>query len=631
MKAIFYLRAQTILVVSLLCLISCKKVVVEENIIQYSNSWSYGSLQLSPSEYAAIPTVSIPPTGGSGTLPSNYYIEIPKYPFNQGVQGSCASCAAAMAKTIIDHTKFNIPYTNDRIIYSPSFLYNQVIAIPGDCRSGSNVQHNLEIIKTEGVCKLTEMPYNEFNCTTLPNNTQFIQATSNKIDHYFKFDLPVDIDLLKQFISRGLPIVVTFEVDNNFAYNYNDGANKYKVWDNFGSRLSPRSYHATILYGWDDSKNAFRLLNQWGNSWGDSGRIWVSYNLVRERVDGAFILQNGSAPNSNLLEVTGTLDFGNVITNTSSTKVIQLKNTGSNNINVSSITVTSPFSSNWTGGSIPPGSSQNVTITFFPTSLGNTNRTLTINSTASNNPITINASGTGTQQTSQTRIIALSGDLSFGNVFIGQSATRSLTVGNNGNSTLSVSGINTPFGYSGNWTGVIQPGQQISTSIFFNPNNVQSYPGTINVISDATSGTSTIAVSGSGVSSGGGGPTANPPIGSYGSCEGNGNISCAPSVNYGTGTINARIVSINTSTHQIIFEIKKCNGSAFNAGGNVNIVSGLCTGVSYGFGSFNSGNMTFQITATDNNMTGTKIYYPFIIQGTSLNILYSSPPIIVSY
>ena len=39
------------------------------------------------------------------------------------------------------------------------------------------------------------------------------------------------------------------------------------------------AYHAMALSGYDDSKNAFRVRNSWGEEWGDNGSIWVDYEF----------------------------------------------------------------------------------------------------------------------------------------------------------------------------------------------------------------------------------------------------------------------------------------------------------------------------------------------------------------
>ncbi|HUT37086.1 MAG TPA: choice-of-anchor D domain-containing protein, partial [Planctomycetota bacterium] len=98
-----------------------------------------------------------------------------------------------------------------------------------------------------------------------------------------------------------------------------------------------------------------------------------------------------------------------------------------------------------------------------------------------------------------TRIIRLVGDLAFGNVVVNTTATRTLTVYNDGNSTLSVSGITYPSGFSGSWSsGPIAAGGSQAVTVTFSPMAAQTYSGTVTVSSDRTSGTDTVACSGTG-------------------------------------------------------------------------------------------------------------------------------------
>lgn len=635
-----------------------------------------------------------------------------------------------MTKSIVDHVKNGTPYINNGITYSPSYLHNQVRLNPNDCvNGGSYLYSNFDILTSQGICRLSDMPYNVNDCNIQPTQNQKTLAANNKIHHYFKLD-PINTQTIKRFINVGLPVIVAFKVDNRFVDNYWDANNANTVWNNFGTYQG--SNHATLLYGWDDNKNAFKMLNSWGNQWGDNGTIWVSYSLVENSniFYEAYILQNGS--NTNNLNVTGDLNFGNVTINTTSTKILQLENSGTTNINVSSVSATSPFSTNWSGGTIEAGTSKPVTITFNPTSIGNASSIISITSNATNSPSTITANGVGVQPTTQTKIISLSGNLTFGNINIGQTSTKTLTITNTGNSPLDVSSISTPTGFSGSFNGTIQPSNSANVQITFSPSNVQAYSGNITVNSNATSGTNTISASGNGTQqttetriislsgnisfgnvatgqssnknltisnignspltissiavptgfsvgsfsstiqaggsaivsvtfsptnvqsysgnltvtsnstsgtnslnvSGNGiasGPTVVPAIGTYAACASIGTV-CTPA--YGLGTITARVVSINKATNKIVVEIKKCNGTTFNAGGNINVVNLLCGGpgsVSYGFGPFSAGSSTIQLTITDNNMVGSKAYVPFIVQGASSNILYSAPTIVITY
>jgi hypothetical protein len=103
-----------------------------------------------------------------------------------------------------------------------------------------------------------------------------------------------------------------------------------------------------------------------------------------------------------------------------------------------------------------------------------------------------------------TRIIGLSGNLAFGSVMVGQSATATLTITNSGNSTLTVSGMTITGGletvFSPSWTsGTIAAGGSQQVTARFAPTVAQSYSGIVTVNGDQTSGTNTIAISAAGV------------------------------------------------------------------------------------------------------------------------------------
>jgi hypothetical protein len=98
----------------------------------------------------------------------------------------------------------------------------------------------------------------------------------------------------------------------------------------------------------------------------------------------------------------------------------------------------------------------------------------------------------------QARIIGVSGTLAFGSVQASQTATQVLTINNHGYSPLTVSSVSYPAGFSGAWTGTIQAGGSQNIPVVFAPLAQTTYGGTVTVDSDATSGTNTDAVSGTG-------------------------------------------------------------------------------------------------------------------------------------
>ena len=98
-----------------------------------------------------------------------------------------------------------------------------------------------------------------------------------------------------------------------------------------------------------------------------------------------------------------------------------------------------------------------------------------------------------------TRIIALSGGLAFGEVNGGETKELSFVIANSGNAPLAVSGMTLPADDVSNWTsGTIGAGQSQNVTVHFTPTADQDYGGTLSITSDATSGTSTLSVSGRG-------------------------------------------------------------------------------------------------------------------------------------
>lgn len=107
---------------------------------------------------------------------------------------------------------------------------------------------------------------------------------------------------------------------------------------------------------------------------------------------------------------------------------------------------------------------------------------------------------TGPSPTATTRILALSGNLAFGEVQVGGSAERTMTVSNTGTAPLTVSGMTVSGGMASiltaSWTnGVVPPGASQTVRILVEPTSSGSYSGTVTVNGDQTSGANTLPIS----------------------------------------------------------------------------------------------------------------------------------------
>ena len=99
-----------------------------------------------------------------------------------------------------------------------------------------------------------------------------------------------------------------------------------------------------------------------------------------------------------------------------------------------------------------------------------------------------------------TLAISLAGNMAFGNVTLGTTATSILTLGNTGTGELAVTSVTYPTGFSGTFTsGTIPANGSQAITVTFSPTAAQSYSGSITVTGNQAGGTNTIAASGTGV------------------------------------------------------------------------------------------------------------------------------------
>lgn len=204
-------------------------------------------------------------------------------------------------------------------------------------------------------------------------------------------------------------------------------------------------------------------------------------------------LSGNGIPVTKIIGLSGNMVFGNVAVGATKTSVLTLSNTGNSPLTVSSISYPAGFSGAFSGV-IPPAGSQTVTVTFSPTAIQGYSGSLSVVSDALSGISSLAISGT-----SVTRILGLSGNMAFGSVPVGSTKTGTLTISNTGNSSLTVTGITYPAGFSGAYTGTIAAGSSANVTVTFSPAAVQSYSGHITVATNRTSGTNTRAISGTGI------------------------------------------------------------------------------------------------------------------------------------
>lgn len=191
---------------------------------------------------------------------------------NQGRQGSCVSWAITYyLKSFQERIESGLPYIPDRIM-SPAYTYNQITQ--GTCE-GTGLINTLEILKEKGAVSIETFPYLDYSCNIQPTESQNIKAASNRISDY-KFLSGENMVLeMKTLINNQIPIIISIFLDSEFGVVDEFGFKAYR--EHTVDHTSPGGCHAMLVVGYSDEFNAFKVVNSWGENWGNNGFIWIDY------------------------------------------------------------------------------------------------------------------------------------------------------------------------------------------------------------------------------------------------------------------------------------------------------------------------------------------------------------------
>lgn len=237
---------------------------------------------------------------GNNTLPVRHTIESRLPPIgDQGQYGTCVTWAAGYnLKTLLNALDGN--YSASQLSdpgrqASPKDLF---LAIPAsdkgtDC-GGTNFEPAFRQLIDRGVASMNSVPYTGLGaCSQSPDPAVKQEAGKNKLSNFRKIGM--GINEIKTYISQNRPVVFGAKLSDNFmTWRSDQVLSSHSSFANVGQH----AYHAMVIVGYDDQKGAngaFRVVNSWGNAWGDRGFIWIDYRFMVNPQFGmmAFIATNG--------------------------------------------------------------------------------------------------------------------------------------------------------------------------------------------------------------------------------------------------------------------------------------------------------------------------------------------------
>jgi C1A family cysteine protease len=198
---------------------------------------------------------------------------------DQGSLGSCTANACSNALHFLLRKEKLKDWQPSRlyIYWFSRFLGGTIGEDSGVC-----IRDVMTAIHTYGVCDEMLLPYNVNKYKLKPSNSCIRAATPHTRD--FKY-LSVDATLLniKQCLNLGFPIVFGMDVYESFETDHVSKTGIVPMPNEATEDFL--GGHVATMYGYDDTKKQFIVMNSWGSGWGDKGFFYLPYDYLKYMSD----------------------------------------------------------------------------------------------------------------------------------------------------------------------------------------------------------------------------------------------------------------------------------------------------------------------------------------------------------
>ena len=220
---------------------------------------------------------------------------------NQGGIGSCAGWTTNYAMRSY-YGLYSEDESKAGLLYSPSYIYDYFAK--GECGRGALIPEMLDFMKFNGSLPVDDYPIKDQSCSPLPGFDALSSTAKQHLIEDWTAINPIDLDTIKGLIHNRHPVAGGFYMANVDALKEYSGGVYFSPstldWSEPLNADDPRPKdlsgigwfgHAMTIVGYDDDKQAFKIMNSWGKEWGEEGYMWLSYDSVQNRLGEAYVFK----------------------------------------------------------------------------------------------------------------------------------------------------------------------------------------------------------------------------------------------------------------------------------------------------------------------------------------------------
>lgn len=221
------------------------------------------------------------PAGFGENLPKKVSLEdfVPSVG-DQGQFGTCGGWATGYYVASIEwaiHTNTTTPEIISAYAYDPVYTYQQASDYPSGCQDGTYLDDLCDVLYENS----TKRKYiDETSCGDNPSHSEensLIDYTSYARLYDWWTTWEENTKAICQSLANNHPVLMGMQLPYSFFDVGEDGL--FRPTQSEIDNFEVVGGHAMTIVGYDDDKfgGAFRVVNSWGDEWGDNGFCWITY------------------------------------------------------------------------------------------------------------------------------------------------------------------------------------------------------------------------------------------------------------------------------------------------------------------------------------------------------------------